>query len=899
VNRNDVIVSRADPRPFLDRGGREPFDRITRVVRRALGAPQVLLVAGPADAPVLVSHSGLEEPWSGLRELPPLLAALSSDAIGAGVPIAIEDARRHPAVASGPGAGFRGFAAVPVRGRGGAVLGILCATAAAESGPWGREDLRLLLDMAHGAGEEIARRLRAMERPAAPSRRPADPPEAGGPGPSPAAPDRADPQPQPAPIPETAAAPAPDAAAVRRRGTLPARLFAELAEAEDGLLTTDAAWRVVEVDERAAALLGVDPAAARGRELWDLRPELRGTIVEQQYRGAAAGGLVSFEEYWPSADRWIESHLHASSGELSILLRDVSARKRVEEELRNSEERFRSLFEDSRDAMYVSTADGRIVEANGAFLELIGYEAEELAALNAADLYADPLERRHFCDQIDAAGAVRDHRVLLRRRDGSIRLCEISATARYGGSGDVIGYHGVLHDVTEREQEQEQLAHHAFHDALTGLPNRSLFMDRLEQLVRHARRHEGYRFAVLFLDLDRFKIINDSFGHSAGDELLTLVARRLEAALRQEDTVARLGGDEFALILDGIQDVSDATRVADRIQSDLAVPFRILERDVYTSTSIGIAVSTSGYGSASEVLRDADTAMYRAKAGGRSRYEIFDPEMQRRVLAQLQLEADLRRAVSRAEFVVQYLPVVSLDGREVIGMEALVRWVHPDRGVLMPDEFIPVAEETGLIMDIGWWVLGEACRQMRDWQPLLPQPARVSISVNLSARQFSQPDLVETIDRILAEAGLEPSFLRLEVTEDMIMEDPEGALVRLNELRRRGIQVSLDNFGTGYSSISHLQRLPISLLKIDRSFVRDLDGGAHGRALVQSILALGESLSIDSVAEGVETPEQLGRLRELGTKFGQGYLFSIPLDADAATRMLTEGPLERPAGDAE
>jgi diguanylate cyclase (GGDEF)-like protein/PAS domain S-box-containing protein len=860
VHRSEPNESRADPRPFLDRGGREPFDRITRVVRQALRARHGLLVAGPAEAPVLVSDAGLPAQWAALRETPPLLTALCSDALAAGVPLIIEDARRHPRAASDGAVDFVCFAAAPVRAGGAGIVGALCVTGP-DAAAWNRDDIRLLVDMAAAAGEEIRARLAAAEETLASARLASEP--------------------QPGPEPEPAGG----------------GQVAGAANSGDGLLAVDTEWRILSLNADAAALLKVDARAVTGRSLWQVWPGLTGTAVEQHFRRAVAeGGLVNFEEYCASLDVWVEVYAYASDGELSILVRDVTARRQAEHELRHREARYRSLFEDSRDAMYITTSAGSIVEANRAFLELLGYEAEELQSLNAADLYAVPAEREQFCQEIDRAGAVKDQPVVLRRRDGTLRTCELSATAQYGGDGQVRGYHGVLHDVTERQQEQEQLAHHAFHDALTRLPNRSLFMDRLEQLVRHARRHEGYRFAVLFLDLDRFKIINDSFGHSAGDELLMLVAQRLEMALRQEDTVARLGGDEFALILDGIQDVSDATRVADRIQADLALPFRIQQRDLSISTSIGIAVSTSGYTNAAEVLRDADTAMYRAKAGGRSRYEIYDPEMQRRVLAKLELEADLRNAVRQNEFLVQYLPVVSLERRDVVSMEALVRWQHPKRGVLMPEDFIAVAEETGLIVDIGWWVLRESCRQMRAWQEQLPQARRLTLSVNLSARQFAQQDLMQSVDAILADTRLDPESLCIEVTEDMIMQDPDAALTCLNDLRSRGIRVGLDNFGTGFSSLSHLQQLPISMLKIDRSFVRDLDGGSHGRALVQSILALAESLAVDSVAEGVETVEQLGRLRDLGARYGQGYFFSTPLDADAATRLIAGAPRPLKAG---
>ena len=440
-------------------------------------------------------------------------------------------------------------------------------------------------------------------------------------------------------------------------------------------------------------------------------------------------------------------------------------------------------------------------------------------------------------------------------------------------------------EVTERKRAEEQLVQRAFSDSLTGLANRALLLDRLGRALKRRSRHPDYLFAVLFLDLDRFKLVNDSLGHNVGDELLRAVARRLKKCLRsQEDTVARLGGDEFTMFLEDIKDETDATRVAERIHKELRISFQVDGHEVFTTSSIGIALSSTGYTQPEDLLRDADTAMYRAKALGKACYSMFDTAMHKRAVALLQMDHDLRRALEQKEFRLHYQPIVLLETVEVLGLEALLRWEHPERGLVPPAEFIPLAEETRLIIPIGRWVLEEACRQVRAWQAQFG--ADVPVNVNLSGKQLSQRDLVDQITQILQEFSLDGRSLKLEITESMIMEDIESVITTLRQLKALGIQSSMDDFGTGYSSLSYLHRLPIDVIKIDRSFVSGSRSGVEKPEVVRTIITLARDLGMDVVAEGIETAEQLAQLRALGCKYGQGYLFSKPLNGEAAGRLI-------------
>jgi diguanylate cyclase (GGDEF)-like protein len=438
----------------------------------------------------------------------------------------------------------------------------------------------------------------------------------------------------------------------------------------------------------------------------------------------------------------------------------------------------------------------------------------------------------------------------------------------------------------ELHTSKEHFRHVAFHDSLTDLPNRAFFTDYLRIAIEKTKRQPDYQFAVLFVDLDRFKNINDSLGHNYGDQLLTAVAERLKTCLRQVDVVARFGGDEFAILLDGLHGPGDAIHCAEKIQKEISIPLRIEKSDAFTSASIGIALSSAGYDRPEDILRDADTAMYRAKDLGKARHEVFDKPMYARAVSLLNLENDLRRALERQQFRVYYQPIVVLKTGKICGFEALVRWQHPERGLISPEEFIPVAEETGLIVPLGQWVLEEACRQTREWQQQCAAHGTLTLSVNISGKQLSEDDLFLQTQQILQRTGFDPRCLKLEITESVVMDNPDLAITILNQLHDFGIELSIDDFGTGYSSLSYLHRFPVNNLKIDRSFISGMDLGDENLEIVRTITLLARNLGMKVVAEGIETTEQLAQLRALSCELGQGYLFSPPVDAEAAVSLI-------------
>lgn len=448
--------------------------------------------------------------------------------------------------------------------------------------------------------------------------------------------------------------------------------------------------------------------------------------------------------------------------------------------------------------------------------------------------------------------------------------------------------------VQERTRQLEmanaQLLEIALHDALTGLPNRVLFMECLARALESVRTEPDYQFAVLCLDCDRFKLINESLGHLVGDDLLVAIAHRLASCLGELDTLTRLGGDEFAVLLPQVENLPKAIEVTERLLKELAYPFEIPHGEVFVTASIGIVLAHLPLHTKPEhVLRDAETAMYRAKMAGKNCYEVFAPAMHDASLKRLQIETDLQRAVNRLEFMLYYQPIVSLKTGKIVSFEALLRWQHPLYGLVAPDDFIPIAEETGLIVPIGQWVLKEACQQLQTWRKSGLIDSTLCMSVNLSVRQFAQPDLIGQIDQILAATQLNPQDLTLEITESAIMDNAIAAAA-LQKLRQRQIQLSIDDFGTGYSSLSYLQTFPVNSLKIDRSFIQCLDHAANPAGLVPAILGMARAMKMSVVAEGIETPEQMARLRELGCDLGQGYLFAPPLDVDNAIALMASKP---------
>ncbi len=560
---------------------------------------------------------------------------------------------------------------------------------------------------------------------------------------------------------------------------------------------------------------------------------------------------------------------------------------------RSSEQRFRGLVQNASDLILICTAPGTITYQSPAAETAWGFPATELLGepILALTYPDDQPALRELWDQLRHASpegadpaATRTTELRLRDGAGAWRHAELIATSLLHDPA-VQGIVVTVRNTTERKAFEQQLTQQAFYDALTGLPNRVLFLDRLKQaLVRAGRRKDAV--GLLFLDIDNFKLINDSLGHHVGDQLLTEVAARLRSCVRAQDTVARLSGDEFVVVLELLAGADDAVPVAKAIAHQFSRPFTLDVRELVITASIGIALSDAGQETADSLLRNADLAMYRAKSDGRARYVMFDPSMHTDTLARLELESDLRRALDQGELRVHYQPIVSMDTRKVSEVEALVRWQHPLRGLVSPLDFIPLAEETGLIIPLGQWVLEEACRQVAAWHEQFPSEPPLTLSVNLSPRQFQKPFLVADVSRALHEAGLPARCLKLEITEGVLMRDVEATIRTLWELKNLGLQIAIDDFGTGYSSLAYLKRLPLDVLKIDRSFVSGIGQGQEDTAIVRAIMALAKSLNLKVTGEGIETTEQAALLGDWGCDRGQGYLFSRPLDGQAASALL-------------
>ncbi|RPJ41593.1 MAG: EAL domain-containing protein, partial [Chloroflexi bacterium] len=444
-------------------------------------------------------------------------------------------------------------------------------------------------------------------------------------------------------------------------------------------------------------------------------------------------------------------------------------------------------------------------------------------------------------------------------------------------------------EISERKRMELQLAHDALYDGLTGLPNRALFMDRLGHSIEYARRYPDFYFSVLFLDLDHFKVINDSLGHIAGDNLLVGIGKRLTSCIRASDTVARLGGDEFVILLEDTHGDEPATEAIRRIREELSAPFDLQGHEVVTTTSAGIVTRISGSVLPAEILRDADIAMYQAKLSGQDCYVMFNPELRTQAMSRLQLENDMRHGLERQEFVLFYQPIFSLESDRIVGFEALIRWNHPRRGMILPGDFIPVAEESGLILGIGKWVLRQACEQMSLWRRLLPGAEDLTINVNISSKQFSQVHFVEQVEQVLRDTGLTPEALKLEITESVVIDNQAHANALFDRLGKLGVKMQVDDFGTGYSSLSYLQNFPIQGIKIDKSFIQEMGRLGKNPDLVRTILMMARDLGMIAVAEGVETVEQLAVLKDLSCAFGQGFLLARPMDEQMAARLLERG----------
>ncbi len=569
-------------------------------------------------------------------------------------------------------------------------------------------------------------------------------------------------------------------------------------------------------------------------------------------------------------------------------------RKQAEAALRNSEERFQIVVRATNDAVWDWDLATNQVWRNQSCQTLFRYAPGEIGEhVSWWEEQIHPEHRQKVIAEIrqaiNSGEKLWSQEYRFCRGDGTYAHIFDRGYVVHTEQGEPVRMIGGMMDITDRKQAEAQLQHYAFHDSLTGLPNRALFMDRLGHAAHYCQRHPEALAAVFFLDLDRFKVINDSLGHGVGDQFLVTTAQRLAHCLRSMDTAARFGGDEFAILLEDIQDVSEAIHVAERIQAELSLPFRVGLQELSSTVSIGIALMQSANAAQPEdLLRNADIAMYRAKALGRACYQVFDPGMHDHAMALMRLETDLRQAIERQEFRLHYQPIVCLATSQIVGFEALVRWQHPTRGLVSPAEFIPVAEETGLIVPLGQWVLQAACHQLQKWQlhPLGELP--LTLSVNLSGKQFTQADLGEQIQQILQQTDLDASSLRLEITESAFMTADSTATSTLLKLKNLGIRLSIDDFGTGYSSLSRLHCLPINTLKIDRSFVNqiDIETNSSNRMIVQAIVTLAHSLDLDVIAEGVETAAQLTYLKALKCEYAQGYFFARPLEPTAAETLM-------------
>jgi PAS domain S-box-containing protein len=625
-------------------------------------------------------------------------------------------------------------------------------------------------------------------------------------------------------------------------------------------------------------------------------------------------GILSFTLPWFQASNssyWFELKEWMRGLAALVLLFDVYTvyqhlqLYRTRRALAEQSQLFRLISDNAGDMISLADRDNRPLYNSPSFQKILGYSSEELRSSPLTDwVHPDDCERvREAMEATRLTG--RGHRLeyRIRHKDGAWRILESTLNAIRNSSGEVEKLVIVNRDISERKRAEEMLAHHAFHDALTNLPNRVLFLDRLQRACALSKRRSNYQFAVLFIDIDEFKVINESLGHEAGDELLVQISRRLTASLRafdlvsrpavsrtpeyqiSDETLAKLPGDEFAVLLDDVRDPSDGVRVAERIQARLAAPFLVDGHEIVISASIGIAQGGNDRSGAQDLLRDAEIALHRAKQAGKARCEVFDSAMHASAVKRLQLETDLRKAIERDEMRVHYQPLISLATGRIVSFEALSRWQRPDR-LVFPGEYIGVADETGLILPINQALIHEACQQLRIWQEEFPSDPPLMMSVNISARQFALPQFPSDLAAILGQTGVDPRCLDVEVLETVAMGNPELATRVLSELKRIGVRLSIDDFGTGYSSLSRLQHLPVETLKIDRSFVSRMENEKESREIVRIIIMLAHNLGLKVVAEGVETESQLAQLRELNCDFAQGYLFCRPAEPRKISEML-------------
>jgi diguanylate cyclase (GGDEF)-like protein/PAS domain S-box-containing protein len=664
----------------------------------------------------------------------------------------------------------------------------------------------------------------------------------------------------------------------------------------EGMAVIQRDGRVALWNDALERIIGIPRERVLGKPLLEAVPVLAATALPQVINAALASGRSDIIEHFvferDGGHRTLELRVFPFVEGVTVFWNDITARTEAEAALKHSEERYALAAAGSNDGLWDWDLVRGEIYFSPRWKTMLG-----LATSHAARRPEDWFGRVHPLDLGPMRAALSahlagqtphfEHEQRIRHEDGTYRWILCRGVAVRAADGRVTRIAGSQTDVTERAAVQDQLRHAALHDPLTGLPNRALFTELLGQVLDRSKRHPEHRFGVLFLDMDRFKVVNDSLGHLMGDELLVAFSRRLESCLREGDAIARLGGDEFTILLNDLSDLNQAAAIAQRIQEALRWPFAINGHEMFITSSIGIAVNDTRYVRPEDIMRDADTAMYRAKALGKARYEMFDPSMHALAVDRLSLENDLRRAIERGEFTLHYQPIVSLPSQQWTGFEALLRWKR-DGQYVPPSEFIPVAEETGIIEQLGAWVLDEACRQAAAWRAQFRNGPALGITVNVSGRQLTRPNFLENVRQAIQCANLCPGDLRLEITETMLMDNPEQAALVLRELRAAGVKVYLDDFGTGFSSLSYLHKFPVDTLKIDQSFVASLASPNHQPAIIESIVALAKTMGKQVIAEGVETSEQMDELIRLGCAQAQGFLFSKPLAGPAAEALLIE-----------
>ncbi len=678
----------------------------------------------------------------------------------------------------------------------------------------------------------------------------------------------------------------------RERAESETRLRAMLESAIDAVVSVDSDGLLIEFNPAAERTFGWQRAEVLGKPMAEL-------IIPERHRAHHHAGLARFllTHEAKVLNRHIETTALRRDGtefpiELSITtvregdrdlftayVRDITERKRAEDELRIA-----AIAFEAQEGMFITNAAGTILRVNSAFVLTTGYPAEEAIGQTAALMSSGRHDANFYKAMWDTllADGYWEGEIWNRRRNGEIYPVWLTITAVFNEAGQLTHYVSTFSDITARKAAEEEIKHLAFYDALTHLPNRRLLLDRLRHGIAAAER-SGHHGALLFIDLDDFKTLNDTLGHHTGDQLLQQVAKRLSDSVRGDDTVARLGGDEFVVMLENLGEhaedaATQAETVGEKILHALNRPYRLGAREHHNTPSIGITLFHGGDNAIDELLKRADLAMYQAKAAGRNTLRFFDPDIQAAVEMRSAMEAELRRALRHSEFELHYQPQVDVQGR-AIGAEALLRWRHPQRGIVSPGEFIPLAEETGLILPIGLWVLHTACARLARWADQ-PETESLRLAVNVSARQFHHPDFVDQVMAALESSGANPQRLKLELTESLLIEEIEDTIAKMDALKAQGVSFALDDFGTGYSSLTYLKRLPIDQLKIDYSFVRDIVTDANDAAIARTILALGQSLGLDVIAEGVETTEQFAFLTEHRCRAFQGYLFGKPEPVD-------------------